>query len=218
MKRRHLLFVSVALGVLLAAPSCTQSAVAPPSSGPAVMHLTADLSGIPVARLVVEVTAPDLVTPLVFNITISGGVASGTITVPSGSSRTITMRAYDAGGVETNSGSVTMAVQAASNLTISVVLVPLTGSVPINATLGSLTVSVTPLVTTLSVGDTATLTASIKDVNGNPVLGTVGWATRDPGVAVVDANGLVTATGAGSTSISATFNGAAGAAAVTVTP
>jgi uncharacterized protein YjdB len=183
------------------------------------MHLTADVSGMTVARLVVEVTAPDIVTPLVFNITITAGVASGTITVPSGSDRTITMRAYDTGGVETHSGSVTIAaVQASTNPTISVVLVALTGDLPINATLGSLSVSVTPAIDSLAVGDTVRLTASIKDVHGTPIAGTVAWATANPGVVSVDATGLVTAMGVGSTSVSATFSGAAGAAAVTVTP
>jgi uncharacterized protein YjdB len=182
------------------------------------MHLSADLSGIAIARLVVEVSAPDIVPPLVFNITIAGGVASGTVTVPAGSARTITMRAYDAGGVETHSGSITVAVQAATNPTISVVLIPLTGDVPINANLGSVNVSVTPTSRSLSVGDTATFAASLKDANGNSVSGTVAWATRDPGVAAVDANGLVTAVGAGSTNISATFSGAVGVATVTVAP
>jgi Bacterial Ig-like domain (group 2) len=218
MSQWQLVRASFVLALLLASPSCTSSPLAPPSSGQATMHLTADVSGTTVARIVVEVTAPDIVTPLVFNITITGGAVSGTITVPSGSDRTITMRAYDAGGVETHSGSVTIAVQPATNPTIAVVLVPLTGNVPINATLGSLTVSVTPSVRSLSVGDTATLTAVIKDANGNPAVGTVAWATRNPGVAVVDTNGLVKATGVGSTSVSATFSGATGVVAVTVTP
>src|SRR2546426_6340546 len=53
--------------------------------------------------------------------------------------------------------------------------------------------------------------------SGNPVTNaTVSWATDHPGIASVNGSGLVTARGAGSTKIAATFQGAVGTAAVTV--
>lgn len=217
MKGKHFAYVGVVLACLAAATSCTQSVDAPPSGGQATLHLTADLSGMSVATLVVEVSAPDIPTTLVFNIPITNGVASGTITVPAGSDRTFTLRAFDAHGVEIQIGSVMVSIQAGTNPAISIVLSPLAGDVPIHATLGSLsvTVSVAP---TLAAGDTTTLTASIKDQDGNPLVGTVVWATRDPRVASVGASGLVTALGAGTARISATFQGATGVATVTVVP
>jgi len=48
--------------------------------------------------------------------------------------------------------------------------------------------------------------------------GTVNWATHDPGIALVDATGLVSAAGVGQTHVYATFRGAVGAAAIAVTP
>src|SRR3989475_5482034 len=122
---------------LLALGSCLPSE--PKGSGSRLAETTllvrADLSGTTVATMVVEVTAPDIATTLVFNISVTDRVALGIITLPAGSDRTITMRAYDAGGVETHSGAVTVAVQRGANPTIAIMLMPLAGDVPINATL-----------------------------------------------------------------------------------
>jgi uncharacterized protein YjdB len=171
-----------------------------------------------VATVVADVTAPDVPTTLVFNIPILGGVAQGTITVPAGSNRTIALRAFDAGGVETHDGSITLTIQPGTNPTLSMALRPLTGDLPVHATLGSFTVTVTPSANTLAIGSTVHLTAAITDWNGNPTTGTVSWATDNPGVASVDASGLVTAEGGGNTTISATFAGVAGTATVNVAP
>ena len=48
------------------------------------LFIRAALTGTTVATVVVEVTAPDIVTPLVFNIPSVNGVAAGAITVPAG--------------------------------------------------------------------------------------------------------------------------------------
>jgi hypothetical protein len=100
---------------------------------------------------------------------------------------------------------------------------PLSGDVPIYATLGSFTVTVTPTPNTLSlagtpIANTVQLTAALFDIHGQPTTGSVSWATQNPGVASVNATGLVTATGLGWTNIVATFQGAVGSAAITVTP
>jgi|SRR5881296_1008198 len=205
----------IVLASLLVASACHQ--VAEPSHD-ATLTIRADISGTSVVTMVVVVSAPDIPTAVVFNIPITGGIASGPITVPAGSNRTVTLRAYDAGGVETHSGAVTLDIQPGANPTLTVVLQPLTGEVPIHATLGSISVTVTPARDTLVIADTVRLTASVTDWNGNPVVGTIAWATSDPGVALVDSSGLVTAAGAGTTAISATFQGAAGSSTVTVNP
>jgi len=80
-------------------------------------------------------------------------------------------------------------------------------------------VAVTPATANLSVGQTAQLTATPKDANGNPLIGrAVTWSTSNGSVATVSGTGLVTAAGAGSATITATSEGKSGTASVTVTP
>jgi Big-like domain-containing protein len=189
-----------------------------PGRGHGTLTVRADVSASAVATLVADVTAPDIPDPLIFNIPISGGVAAGTITIPAGSDRTVTLRAYDAGGTLTHSGSATLTIQAGANTAVAITLTPLTGDQPIVVTLGSFTITVTPALPTLAQGGTVQLAASITDWNGNPTTGTVNWATQNPGIATVDATGLVTGAGAGSTKIAATFHGTTGTATVSVGP
>src|SRR5690349_14795716 len=87
------------------------TSVRPPPSVDTALRVTADLSGTTAGTVVVEVTAPDIPTTLVFNIPVADRVASGTVTVPAGAARTFTLRAYDAGGVETHRGAVTIDVR-----------------------------------------------------------------------------------------------------------
>jgi hypothetical protein len=215
MFRRSLGAVVATALSLLAVVAC-DTATGP--SGKAKLVLFADVSGTAVATVVVDVTAPDIPAPLVFNIPVANGIASDSIVVPAGSHRTIAMRAYDAAGVETHSGSVTVNIQPGTDPAITIIMQPLTGDVPISVMLGSMTVVVTPSVLTLKVGATGPLSASVTDWNGVPVPGGVRWATHDPGIATVDTSGVVTAAGAGTTSVVATSQGAAGRATITVTP
>ncbi len=182
--------------------------------------LQADLSSTSVASLVVEVTAADIPTPLVFNIPVEQRVATGTITLPAGASRTMALRAFDAGGVETHRGSVTVDVLPGANPTITLVLQPLAGDVPITATLGSFTVTLAPATDTLMIGDTVSFTATILDANGNPVAAQVAWGTLAPGVASIVATaqqtGRVTANHPGQTTVVATYGGTAAPATVVV--
>ena len=174
-----------------------------------------------------EVTAADIPASLVFNFIVADGVASGSITIPAGTGRTITIRAFDAGGVLTHEGTATVNVQSGSNPTISVALTPLTGQVPIEATLGSVVITLTAATSTtlaLTGANTVELTAVIVDVQGgHPTNPAVLWATHDPGIASVSASSLpvtavVTGVGTGTTNIYATFQGAVGSAAITVGP
>jgi hypothetical protein len=207
---------SIALAAVLVLGACGDGSV-DPGQGHGTLIVQADVSAAAVATLVAEVTAPDIPTALIFNIPITAGVASGTITVPAGSDRTVTLLAYDAGGTLTHSGSATMTIQSGANATVAITLTPLTGDQPIVVTLGSFTISVTPSSPTVAKGGTAQLGVSITDWDGNPTTGTVAWATQDPGIATVDATGLVTGTGVGTTKIAATFRGATGTATVGVT-
>src|SRR5207245_905671 len=134
---RSVVRVAAALALLLGLGSCLSRE--PTESSPLVettLLVRANLSGTAVASIVVEVTAPDLPTPVAFNIPIVNSFASGTITLRAGSDRTITMRAYDAGAVETHRGSATIDVHAGTKVTIPLVLMPLTGDAPIDVTVG----------------------------------------------------------------------------------
>ena len=210
-----------ALTLLLAQGSCTDQA--PISTGEAALSVGVNLAGTMVQTVVLDVTGPDIPTTLVFNIPIVNGSATGTITVPAGSNRTITLRGYDIGGVETHAGSLTVTIQPGTNAPMSVGLTPLTGDLPITATLSSFTVTVTQQPTgSLTVNGTKQLTAVVLNPGGLPPAGAVvTWATSNPGIAIVDGTGLaatVTAIGAGSTTISAGYQGVAGSATITVTP
>jgi len=209
--------VSFTLASVLVLAACGDGPI-DPNQGRGTLIVRADVSATAVATLVAEVTAPDIPTALLFNIPISAGVASGTIVVPAGSNRTVAMRAYDAGGILTHNGSAELDIQPGSNPAVAITLTPLTGDQPIVATLGSFTITVTPSSPTVGIGATVQLDVSILDWNGNPTTGTVSWATRDPGIATVDATGLVTGAGVGSTKIAATFHGTTGTATVVVGP
>ena len=216
MSRSRFSIASFALASVLVLGACGGSV--DPGPGHGTLIVRADVSAAAVATLVAEVTAADIPTALTFNIPITAGVASGTITVPAGSNRTVALRAYDAGGILTDSGSVTLNIQPGTNPTVAITLTPLTGDQQIVVTLGSLAIAVTPSSTTVRIGGTVQLSASITDWNGHPITGTVSWATKNPGIATVDATGLVTGTGVGNTTIAATFRGATGTATVNVTP
>ena len=190
-----------------------------PTEGEATLLVITDVSATVTATVVVEVTAADITTPLVFNIPIVDGTASGTITVPAGPQRTITMSAFSDLGIETHRGSVTIDLEAETTATVSMTLGVLTGDVDISVTLEDISIAISPPTHTFNVGETVDLTATIT---GGPAGAQVTWATLDPGVATVvvfDAVnniGRVTAEGSGTTDIVATFGGAGGSATVTV--
>lgn len=87
--------VSAGLGLVSVLAGCFPSP-SDPTSDPENVDLlvTAAVTSV-VAVVVVEVTAPDIETPLAFNLDVVDGTASGTITVPAGSDRTITVTASD---------------------------------------------------------------------------------------------------------------------------
>ena len=78
-------------------------------------------------------------------------------------------------------------------------------------------VVVSPSSTTLEIGQTAQLTATVTDAGGNLLSGrTIAWSSSSQAVATVGAAGLVTAVGPGVTTLTATSEGRSGTAAATV--
>jgi len=71
--------------------------------------------------------------------------------------------------------------------------------------------------TSLQVGQTAQITATLKDASGNTITGrSIGWSSSNPTVVTVSVTGVVTAVGAGSATISATSEGKTGTLGMTV--
>ena len=79
------------------------------------------------------------------------------------------------------------------------------------------TVALTPVDDTLLVTETAQLTATTKDADGNTLTGrVVAWASSSPGVATVSQTGLVTGVTDGTTTITATSENKTATAAIRV--
>jgi hypothetical protein len=79
-------------------------------------------------------------------------------------------------------------------------------------------VSVSPTSQTLAPQQSAQLTATVSDAQGNPLSGrAVSWSSSQPGTASVSGSGLVTAVAPGAATITATSEGKSGAAQITVT-
>lgn len=196
---------------------CADSATAP--EGPqGEFVFSASVVGTTIATMVVEVTAPDITSPLAFNITITNGVATGTIKLPPGENRTITLRAFDNLGNETHEGSKTISVKPGQNPPVSIPVVSKAGQITITATMGPVAISVSPPTASVLVGATTQLTATITGPNGDVLSGPAAFATLNPSVASVDANGEVTGVAEGTVQIVATYAGVGAAATITVGP
>lgn len=184
------------------------------------MRITAITVGTPIQTLVVEVSAGDLPKPLVFNLSVVNGVASGTIKIPPGAARVIHVTAVDDQGDVTHEGSATIDVRPGQNPPVQIKLAPRSGQVPISVTFGNFGVVVTPAAATidLAVNKALELSVTVTDVNGQIIpQPLVGWATSQPAVATVSATGQVLGVIDGSATIVATYEGVAGLSAITVT-
>jgi hypothetical protein len=224
-------------GVLLATialtlVACERPTVIPPDPEPARLAVSANVAATAIATMVVKVTATDIANPLVFNMAINNGMATGTLAVPAGSARRLELDAYDANQIKTHRGEKTIDVKPGNNNpALAVVLLPIAGDQPVTAQFGNFIVTVSPPTHTLIVGGSQPFTVKITD-NATPVaneitpaMGEVKWATTlpagleitvsptDPRVASVKA----LLPGAGKVGdLVATYNGVAGTATVTV--
>ena len=209
-------------GAILGSIGCATATDVPPENRePAQLAVSANVSATTIATMVVTVTGPGIAPPLVFNLTISGGTATGSVTLPAGSNRKLELDAFDDKGIRTHHGETTITeVKSGSNPAITIVLLPLTGQQTVTASLGSVTITVTPNPGTVQVGQQVTFTAVIKDSNNNTVTpgpSELAWATTKPALFSVSQAGVVTGILAGSGDVVATYNGFAGLATVNVT-
>ena len=161
-------------------------------------------------------------------------VAPSTATVAIGGTVALQAVAYDASGAQLSGRSTTWASSAPQVATVDPsgnVTAVTAGTVTITATCEGKTASATITVTvipvaavavapgsaTLTVGQTASFSATATDANGNVLSGrAITWSSASNSIAKVSTLGLVTAVGAGTTTITATSEGKSGAAQVIV--
>jgi hypothetical protein len=205
------------LATVVIASGCADAPTAVVLRDDARLVVQASLTGTAVRAFVIEVTAPDIPTALVFNLAVQGDVATGSITLPAGSDRFLVARAFDQRGVESHRGRRTLQVRAGANDAVAINLMPLQGDQPIELTVGSYTISVAPGSAALGPGETVRLDATVRDADGNVVSdATIHWASLDLAVATITPAGLVTARAAGTTQVVAVCGGTAAAVTVTV--
>ena len=127
------------------------------------------------------------------------------------SSSNPSVASVNTGGFVTSSAAGSATITAASEGKSGTAAITVT-SVPVAS------VTVSPASATVVAGQTVQLTATPKDVNGNPLTGrTITWSSSNTSVATVNASGLVSGVVAGSATITATSEGQSGTAAITVT-
>lgn len=199
---------------ILALSACASDGLGPNSNSTGVsLVVQATVIGTVIAGMSVEVAGPGIPIPITKNLALANGTASGTVTVPAGSDRTFTVRGFNARALETHRGSTTVTVAEGMNASVPVVVTPLTGGVPITATVGFYNVAVSPVTDTVQVGDTILFNAVVLDAEGNTIQSAaLEWASENPIVAEVDATGRVVAGYAGSTRVVANYSGVSGVA------
>jgi hypothetical protein len=147
----------------------------------------------------------------------TSGTATATLDVPVGFPRILLIKIYDASNVLLFQGVDTIAVTSGPNTPTVVTVTPTTGRVPIQVTIGSYIVSVSPTGASIPVGTTKAFTATVLNPGGTPSATPARWATSNPAIVTVDSvTGVATGVLTGSTTITATALGVAAVATVTV--
>lgn len=212
---RHVAGCALVLSALIACGD--PAATGPDSEGTAAIRVSANVSNTSISTIVVTIVASDLPISPVFNLTVSAGVASGTLRIPPGLARTFTVTAFDALGVITHDGQATRDVARGQNPPLAIGLTPRAGQVPITVSFGDYSVSIDPPGQILDIGANLQMTASVTDAGGQSIANpAVEWATTNPAIATVDATGMVTTLIEGEVDIVATYNGIAGISHLTV--
>jgi hypothetical protein len=214
--RKHGSMYAPLLGVLLLA-ACDAEAFGPGFDEHPSLRVYANVASVKVAALNIEVAAADISSSLTFDVPVSDGVASETVQVPTGSSRELTLRAFDADGLETHRGSRTVDIVNGSNPPVEVTLLPLQGGRHIDVTLGTIIVVVSTPVDTAMAGDSLQLVAAVIDSLGRTVTeAPLHWATLAPAIATVDSLGRVFGIAKGDARIVATYGDIGGSSVISV--
>ena len=171
-----------------------------------------------VTTVVVTVSGARIDPPLVFNFPVVRDTARGTVTLPVGTDRTLVAEAFDSSGFAILRGERTFNVAAGTNAAVVVLMTPLTGSVPVTAVIGNLTLSLTAAASSLRAGSTVTLTAQVRDETNAVISVPVRYAVSRPPAARVRADGVLMALDTGSVTVTATAAGRAASTTLALTP
>src|SRR5665213_1128105 len=200
------------LATAIAPGSTTISATAEDKSGTA----TITVSNVPVASITVTPTSASLLVGGTATLTAVTKDAGGNVLA--GRTVTWTSSVPSIASVSATGASAIVTGVAAGNATITATSEGQSVGTPVTVALAPVaTVTLTPNSASLVVGHTVTIVAVLKDANGTALSGRpIAWSSNTPGVATVDANGVVTAVTAGTATISATSEGKTATAAITV--
>jgi uncharacterized protein YjdB len=210
---------NVAVGILLLGSVLGCEGPIDPTDANAgiLLAVQATTSGSEMVEVIaIEVTGAGIPVPIIVNLQVVDGSASGTVAVPPGSDRTYTGRGFDAQANITHEGVVVTDVRP-GQATVRIPMYPRGVGVPIEVTAGAYVLSVAPETAELEVGATLPFVATVTDGEGvaidNPDLT---WGSSNPAFATVDAEGMVTGVHPGAARIVVSFGGAAAEAWVTV--
>jgi len=163
-----------------------------------------------VKSLIVEVTGPGIDPAVVMNIEVGADtVATGSLTLPSGSARRFVVTAVDTAGVQTHRADTTITLQAGANPSLAMRLEPLPSTLGITVTFGGIRMLVTDTSTiALGVGASATTLALALRASGDTVPpDSLSWGTSNPAIATV-IGGVVTGVRTGEAVVSVSYQGA----------
>ena len=203
-------FARLPLVLLLVAAACGDSSTSPtptPPPPPPAAVATIELAPASISIVVGETSA---LTATLRDA--SGNTLTGRTVTWSSSASTIASVAQ--------SGVIT-AVSAGGPVTITVTSEGRTGTAQVTvAPIPVAAVEVTPASSAITVGETASLAATVRDAGGNTLTGrTVTWSSSAGTIASVSQSGVITAVSAGGpVTITATSEGRSGTAQVTVAP
>ena len=200
-RHRTLIFAAATLPAALWALSCGDGPAEPPPDPPRPTTVT-------VTPATAELTALGTTAQLRAEVLDQYGqvMAGAAVTWSSGDAA---VAAVDGSGLVTAAGNGTATITATAGSAAGTAAVTVAQRVS--------TVEVSPAADTVVEHDTVRFEAVAMDANGHAVAAAeFTWASSDTLVAVVDASGLVTGTGAGEVEITATSSGVAGGATITV--
>src|SRR5216117_725734 len=194
----------------IAPGSATITATSEGQSGTAAITVT----NVPVVSVTVTPASASIQQGQTIQLTATpkdanGNALSGRVVTWSSSNTSVA--SVNAGGFVTSSAAGSATITAASEGKSGTSAITVT-SVPVAS------VTVSPAPASVQAGQTLQLTATPKDLNGNPLTGrTITWSSSNTSVATLNSSGLVSGVVAGSATITATSEGQSGTAAITVT-
>jgi len=208
----------LALAAIAAALVACNEVIAPDQAPDVSMPFIAAFTDYPdVAQVVVTVSGPRIDPDLVFNFPVVNDTARGTVTLPVGSGRLVVAQAFDGTGTEILRGEQTITVLAGTNPAVALVLLPLTGSVPVTAVIGEFTLTLSAAAPTLRAGSTVALSAEVRDETGTLIATPVRYAVSRPPAARVSDDGTFLALDTGAVTVTATAFGRAASTALSIT-